>query len=79
MQTKQALLEWKKPFLNRVAERSDRLELEQHFEQLVELLSAMEYKQASEYLELWNSGKTDSERFYFSKKIVEILQKRLPK
>ncbi len=78
METRKELLDWKKPFLNRVGERSDKQELDQHFEQLVETLSANEYQQALEYLELWNSGKTDSEKFYFSKKIVEILQKRLP-
>ncbi len=79
MQTKKELLEWKKPFLNRVGERPDKQELEQHFEQLVESLSPTEYKEALDYLELWNSGKTDSEKVYFSKKIVELLQKRLPK
>jgi len=79
MESRKELLEWKKPFLSRVADRSDQQELEQHFEQLVETLSANEYRQAMEYLELWNQGKTDSEKFYFSKKIVELLQKRIPK
>lgn len=79
MPQRQELLDWKKPFLARVSDRSDKADLEQHFEQLVESLSAIEYQQALDCLVLWKQGKTDGEKFYFGKKIVELLQKRLPK
>jgi hypothetical protein len=43
---------------------------------MVNGLSSAEFKQASEYLKFWNKGKTDSEKIYFSKKIVELLSKK---
>lgn len=74
--TIQQILDWKKHFVLAVSYRPDKTELENGFEECVQQLSASQQQQISELIDLWTAGKTDSEKFYFSKKIVEQLQKR---
>ena len=77
MNAKESLLEWKKFFVMRIADRVDRPILENRFEERINSLSEEETQKALDYLLLWKSCATDSEKFYFSKKIVDIiLQKK---
>lgn len=76
MESRQALLDWKQDFLKRITERPDRSELEERFEAGVKTLSKEELELALDYLKLWKNGRTDGEKFYFSKKIAEIILRK---
>lgn len=73
---RQKLFNWKKNFILGISHLPQKQELESQYEQLVNALSDSQTQTASGYLALWEDGKTDAEKIYFSRKTIEaILQK----
>ena len=70
---RQSLLDWKKNFQAVVSNWPNQTKLEPEFETSVNSLSEPQLQTALGYLELWENGKTDAEKIYFSRKTIESI------